>query len=92
MMPITDLLESQLTDVFRIGLIIALVATTARTQATTGTMLPLLAGVIFVAVIIPSAMPTTESLARNIGVGILANAILVGLALLALRMYRQFRG
>ena len=42
-MPFLDLLQAQLTDVFRIGLILALVFTMLRTQAVTGTILPLLA-------------------------------------------------
>jgi chromate transport protein ChrA len=75
-----DLLQSQLTDVFRIGLIIALIATTLRTRAQTGVLIPLIAGVVFVAVIIPSTMqPGSEiPLLERIGVGIVANAIILG--------------
>jgi hypothetical protein len=91
-MPLLDLLQSQLTDVFRIGLIIALVVTTLRTQTVTGTILPLLAGVVFVAVIIPMTMPTTEPALRAIGIGILANLILVAVAMAALQVYRRFKG
>jgi chromate transport protein ChrA len=74
-----ELLQSQLTDVFRIGLIIALIATTIRTQANTGRIIPLVAGVIFVAVIIPSTMqPNSEiPLMHRIGMGIVANAIIL---------------
>jgi chromate transport protein ChrA len=75
-----ELLQSQLTDVFRIGLIIALIATTIRTQGQTGRIIPLIAGVIFVAVIIPSTMqPNSEiPMIERIGMGILANAIILG--------------
>jgi hypothetical protein len=91
-MPLLDLLQAQLTDVFRIGLIIALVVTTLRTQSVTGTILPLLAGVVFVAVIIPMTMPTTEPALRAIGTGILANLILLAVAMAALQVYRRFKG
>jgi hypothetical protein len=87
-----DLLQSQLVDVFRIGLIIALVATTIRTQAVTGTVLPLLAGVIFVAVIIPTTMPSTAPAMQAIGSGIVANLILVAVAMTALKIYQRLRG
>jgi hypothetical protein len=90
-MPFLDLLLAQLTDVFRIGLIIALVVTTFRTQSVTGTIVPLLAGVVFVAVIIPLTMPTTEPALQAIGVGVVANLILLAVAMAALQVYRRFR-
>ena len=90
-MPFLELLQSQLTDVFRIGLIIALVATTLRTQTVTGTLLPLLAGVVFVAVIIPTTMPTTGPALRAIGIGVVANLILLAVAMGALAVYRRTR-
>lgn len=90
-MPILDLLQSQLTDVFRIGLIIALVVTTLRTQSVTGTIVPLMAGVVFVAVIIPMTMPTTEPALQAIGIGVVANLILLAVAMAGLQVYRRFR-
>ena len=87
----TALLIAQLTDVFRIGLIIALVLTMRRTQAMTGTIIPLLAGVVFVAVIIPATLPTAEPLWRSIGVGLVANAIILGLALAGLALFQRLR-
>ena len=75
-----DLLQSQLTDVFRIGLIVALIATTLRTEGITGRIIPLLAGVVFVAVIIPTTMQTSDTppLMQRIGVGVVANLIILG--------------
>jgi chromate transport protein ChrA len=75
-----DLLQSQLTDVFRIGLIVALIATTLRTQSVTGRIIPLLAGVVFVAVIIPTTIQpnTAIPMLQRIGVGIAANLIILG--------------
>ena len=73
------LLQSQLTDVFRIGLIIALIVTTLRTQSHTGRLIPLLAGIVFVAIIIPTAMQTNSDipLMQRIGVGVVANAVIL---------------
>ena len=90
-MPFLDLLQAQLTNVFRIGLLLALVATTLRTRDVTGIVLPLLAGVVFVAVIIPLTMPTAEPVLRSIGTGIVANVILLGVALGALQVFRRYR-
>jgi hypothetical protein len=75
-----DLLQSQLTDVFRIGLIVALIATTLRTQAVSGRIIPLAAGVVFVAVIIPTTMQAGSDIPmmQRIGVGLLANLIILG--------------
>ena len=75
-----DLLQSQLTDIFRIGLIVALIATTLRTEGITGRVIPLLAGVVFVAVIIPTTMQTSDTppLMQRIGVGVVANLIILG--------------
>ena len=87
----TDLLLAQLTDVFRIGLILALVLTMWRTRAMTGTVIPLLAGVLFVAVIIPATQPTAEPLWRSVAVGLVANAIILGLALAGLALVQRLR-
>lgn len=51
-----DLLIGQLTDPFRIVLAIGLVLTMLRTQAASGTWIPLAAGVVFIAVLIPMTM------------------------------------
>ena len=75
-----DLLQSQLTDLFRIGLIVALIVTTLRTEGVTGRIIPLLAGVVFVAIIIPSTMQTGNDIPmmQRIGVGVVANLIILG--------------
>ena len=90
-MTLTALLQSQLTDVFRIGLIVALVITMHRTEAVTGRIVPLLAGIVFIAVIIPITMPATEPLPRSIGMGLVANAILLGGALAVMQLVRRIR-
>ena len=69
---------SQLTDLFRIGLIIALVVTMHRTAAVTGRVLPLVLGVVFVAVMLPATMPSSSaSLADATLAGLVSNSIIL---------------
>lgn len=75
----TDLVLLQLTDPFRIGLIIALVVTMHRTAAVTGRALPLAMGVLFVAVILPTTMPSGKAAVGDaIRAGLISNLIIVG--------------
>ena len=57
-MNFTEIVQAQLGDMFRAALILALLYTMLRTRAVTGTWLPLAAGIVFVAVIIPMPMPS----------------------------------
>ncbi|MFN0193544.1 MAG: hypothetical protein ACKVP5_16485 [Aestuariivirga sp.] len=71
------LLIAQLTDVFRIGLLAGLVYTMERTRAQTGVAIPLLAGIVFVSVIIATVMPIAGvPILQAILSGILANAVI----------------
>jgi hypothetical protein len=73
-----DLVISQLADPFRIGLLIALVVTMQRTAAVTGRVIPLLAGVVFVAVMLPTTMPSaTVGLRDAILAGLVSNVIIL---------------
>jgi uncharacterized membrane protein (GlpM family) len=90
-MTLTELLLSQLTDVFRIGLVIALVATALRNRAVTGMAIPLAAGILFIAVIIPATLPGTEPMMRAVGVGMMANLILVALAVAVWQIVGRLR-
>jgi cobalamin biosynthesis protein CobD/CbiB len=82
-MTLTDLALSQFTDPFRIALLIGLVITMQRTVSVTGKVIPLLAGVAFVAVIIPSTI--TKGLEADyltqIGVGVVTNAVMLAVIL-----------
>ena len=79
---VTDLLLSQLTDLFRIGLIVALVVTMRRTAAVTGRVIPLVLGVVFVAVMLPATMPgASASFGNAIVVGLISNAIILAFVL-----------
>jgi len=73
-----DLVLSQLTDLFRIGLMIALVVTMQRTSAVTGRALPLALGVVFVAVMLPSTLARgSASLTDAILAGLVSNLIIL---------------
>lgn len=71
-----ELINGQLTDPFRIGLLIALFVTMLRTRAASGTLLPLAAGIVFVAVIVPSTMGGGFVL-QTVLAGIVSNAVIV---------------
>jgi hypothetical protein len=87
-----DLVISQLTDPFRIGLIVALVVTMFRTQAATGQVVPLALGVIFVAVILPSTNPPTDvALTNAIGAGLVSNVIILAIVLALAVLFRRLR-
>jgi hypothetical protein len=79
-----DVLLGQLLDPFRWGLLVALVVTMLRTEAVTGRWLPLAAGLAFVAAIIPLTMglPEGATLARAVGLGVVANLLILAVVLL----------
>ncbi|MDO8982252.1 hypothetical protein [Cypionkella sp.] len=92
-MTLPDLLLSQLSDPFRIGLLIALFITMLRTRTASGIWVPLAAGVVFVAVILPTTMQNTLAapLSQVIGVGVLANVVIVALIMAAWEVYQRVR-
>lgn len=88
-----ELVQSQLLDPFRIGLIVALVFTMFRTRAATGTLLPLALGVVFVAVILPSTRGTgTVGLIQAVLAGLVSNAIILGIVMALAVFFRRLRG
>ena len=92
-MDLSALVVAQFTDIFRLGLLAGLIYTTARTRQQTGVLLPLLAGIVFVAVIIPATMPMpgTPQLTATLS-GIAVNAVIVGLFGLAWQSISKARG
>lgn len=83
-MTISEILMAQITDPFRLGLIVALVVVMLRTEAVTGRWIPLAAGVLFVAVILPltTARGLAEAgMAQAIGWGIVANLVLLAVVM-----------
>lgn len=93
-MELMETFLAQIRDPFRIGLLIALVATMRRTQAATGTLIPLAAGALFVAVIIPMtlAAPGDGGMVTAVGVGLLTNLVLLAVILGVLQLWRRMRG
>lgn len=87
-----DLAISQLSDPFRIGLIVALVITMLRTSAVTGRVLPLGLGVVFVAVILPTTMQSgTANLNDTIVAGLISNVVILAVVLLIAALVARFR-
>ena len=88
----TDLVLSQLSDLFRIGLIVALVVTMRRTAPVTGRVLPLVLGVAFVAVMIPVTMPVESSRSGDaIIAGLVSNSIILALVLACAEVIARVR-
>ncbi|QIR84410.1 hypothetical protein [Paracoccus sp. AK26] len=78
-----DLLAAQAGDIFRIGLLVMLLLTTLRNRPITGMLLPLAAGALFVAVIIPmtGTSPRPEPVMQQVLAGLLVNAAYIALGL-----------
>jgi hypothetical protein len=90
---VIELIQSQLTDLFRIGLIVALVYTMFRTRAATGTAIPLALGVVFVAVILPTTQGSgAASVTEAVLAGIVSNLIILGIVLALAMIIQRLRG
>jgi hypothetical protein len=89
-MGVLDILAAQLVEPFRIGLLVALALTAANTSHTIGTLVPVVLGLIFVAVLIPMSLGSagTDQLTATL-VGLLSNAILLALILAARALYHR---
>jgi hypothetical protein len=88
----TDLVAAQITDVFRIGLVIALFATALRTRQTVGLAVPLAAGVVFVAAIIPLTTGPGAPFLPAFTAGLVTNAILLAVVGAAWAASARLRG
>lgn len=87
-----DLVQSQLMDPLRAGLILGLVFTMYRTARVTGQTVPLLAGVLFVAVILPLTNPKPPvTLTDAVLAGLVSNLVLLGIVLGLATLWRRFR-
>lgn len=91
-MDIPTLLVQQFTDLFRLGLLAGLIYTTERTRQQTGVLLPLVAGIIFVAIIIPSTMPRAGvPLWQAAAAGIAVNTVIVAVFWFAWQAFSRSR-
>lgn len=72
-----NLLGEQLADPFRIALIIGLLITSNNTASQIGRSIPLVLGILFVAVLIPTTFGSGEhSMMAVVGVGIVTNFLI----------------
>lgn len=92
-MDIVEIILSQLADPLRIGLLVALLFLAANSKGVLNRWLPIALGLVFVAVLIPTAMASDsgEPVGAQIGVGFLTNALVLGLMLAAEAAYDRFR-
>lgn len=86
-----DMLGTMLTDPFRIVLLVGLVLTQRNTAGVTGRVIPLAAGVAFVAVLLPMTTAQGLPLWPAIGLGLVANVILLVPVLLGFRLWDRRR-
>lgn len=81
---------SQITDPFRLGLLAVLLLTTRNTAAHTGIAIPILAGILFVAILIPLTFsPDAANWWTIAGVGLLSNGVIVAVFLAAYLAYSR---
>lgn len=90
-MTLADVFTQQIMDPFRIGLVIMLVLTAVRTQAATGTVLPLALGVVFIAVLIPMTLSNDDpDKLRSVLVGVATNVVILAVVLAVKRLVTSF--
>ena len=79
---LAEMIMAQAGDPFRIGLLVALFATMWRTRAATGTLMPLVLGAGFVAVLVPMTVAPQQgaalwwSMATGFGVNLVWLAVI----------------
>lgn len=90
---ITDTLLAMLADPFRIALLVGLVLTQRRTAGVTGLVVPLATGVAFVAVLLPLTVGSGsgDALWTAVGIGLVANVLLLLVILLAFTLWDRLR-
>lgn len=90
-MPYLDIYLAQLTDPFRIGLLIALVLTAANTAQALNRWIPIALGIVFVAVLIPFSIGAnaTVDATTSVLVGLVTNATILAVLLAAKALYSR---
>ena len=92
-MTIAEILSAQLFDPFRIGLLVALLFTARNTAAQMGNLIPILLGLVFVAVLLPTAFGSgAAEKTTAITVGLLSNGIIVAVLLGLWTVFNRLRG
>lgn len=92
-MTFIDLIASQLTDPFRIGLLAVLVMTTRQTAAHTGHWIPLGVGALFVAFLIPNTLGSGQTdMMTAVSAGVVSNVIILAVIMGALMLWTRLAG
>jgi formate/nitrite transporter FocA (FNT family) len=92
-MSVVEILQMQLVDLFRIGLLAAMIYTASNTRAQAGRLTPIVFGIVFVAVLIPVAMGSGGAdLTTAIVVGLFSNAIITAIIVAVWRAVVRLRG
>jgi hypothetical protein len=88
-----EIIVAQLADPFRIALLVTLLFTAANAKGALNRGLPIALGLVFVAVLIPTAMASDEAVPvrEQIGVGLVSNAIIIGILLFAEAAFERIR-
>lgn len=87
-----SIIITQLTDPFRIGLLAALLFTTVRNAPVTGWVVPLGAGLTFVAFIIATMFPKAGLTTLDATVsGLAANAIIMSILFVGYLVWQRFQ-
>jgi hypothetical protein len=88
-----EIITTQLTDPFRIGMIFFLLLTAIRTRANMGLWMPLGMGVIFIAILIPLTTAAASPVPRltAIGLGVIANAVILAIFLAGWTIWQKTR-
>ncbi len=87
-----QLLIDQLTDPFRIALLIALVYVWNRNRGTQGGVLPLAVGYGFVAVLLPSTMGAGGPWVPGVLIGLVSNFVILAVVLGAFALWQRRGG
>lgn len=96
-MDLQAMFVAQLTDVFRVGMVIFLALTAANTahatQTRAGRAAPLVLGVLFIAVLIPLTFTRgAPDLLPQILMGVAVNTLILALVLGAMSVWKKGRG
>lgn len=89
----SEIILAQLIDPFRIILLGGLVYTMMRTRGQTGTIVPLLAGIVFVAALIPSTLGRTPEadFPAEVMTGLISNAIITAVIFAGFLLFQRLR-
>lgn len=91
-MGIVDIFVTQIGDLFRVVLMLAVLVTQIRTRALSGKRLPLALGTVLVAALIPVILPVANvGFFTAFAVGLVANALILAVLLGGWAVLRRFR-